>query len=403
MNKLGLWGLSIALAFLAGSIVTGTVVFADEAITKLQKQCAKEPKNPQKLKPECELLALFFGLQTQVDDLEERVTALENPPPPPPPPEPPIEIKFFIDDLQVLSFSGAQVVHLVLFDPDIADTDETETEPVVGIKGGTLRMVQGTDGRWHAYFAHRANALIADSGVAVPGTGFDFGVFCSSASGVVLGPTIDVTATEGFAIQDPALVTNEINGNPDGAPLTNLCSNPNPTETPNDIMAVLNGVVDITQNFPSAELDGQIGIRKGFWPFIQLFSFTAGEPSSLSYSKAGGAIVVPFGFLGPSEGFDVSIVAGSNVPGCQDTNQCFIPFSVSINVGDTILWSNDDTAAHTVTSGDPADAASLGALFDSSLILPGDTFSVNFAGFAPDQYDYFCLVHPWMTGEVIVT
>ena len=44
-----------------------------------------------------------------------------------------------------------------------------------------------------------------------------------------------------------------------------------------------------------------------------------------------------------------------------------IPASVTINVGDTVEWTNSDTAAHTVTGGLPADGPS--GVFDSSLSL----------------------------------
>ncbi len=93
----------------------------------------------------------------------------------------------------------------------------------------------------------------------------------------------------------------------------------------------------------------------------------------------------------------ISVPAGSSAPGCDETNECFIPADVSINVGETVTWSNDDSAAHTVTSGVPGAADDV---FDSSLFMAGTTFSHTFdeAG----EYDYFCLVHPWMTGKVQV-
>ena len=95
----------------------------------------------------------------------------------------------------------------------------------------------------------------------------------------------------------------------------------------------------------------------------------------------------------------ISVPEGSGVPGCDETNQCFIPADVTINVGETITWSNDDTAAHTVTSG-TVGSDDVGSNFDSSLFMAGTTFSHTFdeAG----EFDYFCMVHPWMTGKVQV-
>ena len=386
MNKLGIWG--IAVAFIVGVIVSGSVAFAPPG---------------QQGTPFQELWDAIFGLQTQVDDLDKRIKALETPPSPPPPPGPRVFV--FVDGEAVVKFGAAQIVHVVVDDPNIDDTDEAKGEPDVTVNENLIRMVQGVDGKWHAFFADRFNALIADSGVTVPGTGMDFGVFCSQNSGLVLGPAIDVTTTEGFAIQDPALVTNEVDGNPTGTPLTNVCSDPVPTTTPNDFMAVLNGVVDINPNLPSEELDGQIGIRKGFWPFIQLLSFSVDDLVNVEYNVGGGTKTVNLVFVSlplpePPE-HDVLIPAGTSVPGCQETNECYVPSSISINEGDTIIWFNDDIAVHTVTSGTPADGPD--GLFDSSLILAGESFSVSFEGFESGQYDYFCMVHPWMTGEVLVT
>jgi len=95
---------------------------------------------------------------------------------------------------------------------------------------------------------------------------------------------------------------------------------------------------------------------------------------------------------------EVSIPSGSSVPGCEETNECFIPAEVTISVGGTVTWTNDDTAAHTVTSGTATDGPD--GIFDSSIFMAGKTFEHTFdeAG----EYDYFCIVHPWMTGKVVV-
>ena len=86
---------------------------------------------------------------------------------------------------------------------------------------------------------------------------------------------------------------------------------------------------------------------------------------------------------------------------CVAENSCFSPSEVTVDVGGEVTWSNDDTAAHTVTSGDlSADPDNVGADFDSSLFMAGKTFSHKFD--AAGEYPYFCMVHPWMVGKVIV-
>jgi len=193
-----------------------------------------------------------------------------------------------VDGEIVFSFAGAQVVWVVINDPDLDDTDDAQGEPDVEVNGNKLRMAQGVDGKWYGFIADIDNALIADSGVAEPGTGADFGVFCSKDSSGVLGESFSTIKTQGFAIQDPALVTNAIDGNPDATPLTNLCTDPIPNATPNDFMAVLNGVVELSS--PSGGKVGQIGIRDGFWPFIQLYDFVPTGDVIIQYIKAGSVI-----------------------------------------------------------------------------------------------------------------
>ena len=94
----------------------------------------------------------------------------------------------------------------------------------------------------------------------------------------------------------------------------------------------------------------------------------------------------------------VDIPSGTAVPGCEETDECYLPPSVTINAGDTVEWINSDTAAHTVTGGSPAEGPS--GVFDSSLILGGAIYSNTFndAG----NFKYFCMVHPWMVGNVQV-
>lgn len=94
----------------------------------------------------------------------------------------------------------------------------------------------------------------------------------------------------------------------------------------------------------------------------------------------------------------VEIPVGTSVPGCEETNACYSPADITIKAGDTVEWVNVDTAAHTVTGGNPADGPS--GIFDSSLVMANANYAFTFdkAG----SYDYFCMVHPWMVGSVTV-
>lgn len=72
---------------------------------------------------------------------------------------------------------------------------------------------------------------------------------------------------------------------------------------------------------------------------------------------------------------------------------------IEVRVLDYVRWENADTAAHTVTSGTPEEGPD--GIFDSSLFAPGKDFQYQFT--IGGNFDYFCMVHPWMTGVVIVT
>ena len=70
--------------------------------------------------------------------------------------------------------------------------------------------------------------------------------------------------------------------------------------------------------------------------------------------------------------------------------------TVVIGVNNTVVWTNKDIAAHTVVN------ASAPVAFGSatSLIPAGQTWAFTFTG--PGTYSYFCSLHPYMKGTVIV-
>ena len=96
---------------------------------------------------------------------------------------------------------------------------------------------------------------------------------------------------------------------------------------------------------------------------------------------------------------DVHNAVGSSTPGCETTNSCFEPYETIIDVGGEVTWHNEDTAAHTVTSGDIKGEGPDGK-FDSSLLGPDKTFFFKFE--EAGTFKYFCMVHPWMEGIVTV-
>ena len=94
----------------------------------------------------------------------------------------------------------------------------------------------------------------------------------------------------------------------------------------------------------------------------------------------------------------VVIPAGVGVPGCEETSECYLPSSLTIGTGTTVTWENIDTAAHLATSGTPAGGPD--GVFDSGMIMAGGTFEHEFID--SGEFQYYCIVHPWMVGTVTV-
>ncbi|MGY5144641.1 MAG: cupredoxin domain-containing protein [Candidatus Nitrosopumilus sp. bin_32a] len=94
----------------------------------------------------------------------------------------------------------------------------------------------------------------------------------------------------------------------------------------------------------------------------------------------------------------VSIPKGTSVTGCEEVDKCYDPSSLIIFKGTEIIWKNDDTSAHTVSSGDIVNGPD--KKFDSGLIKSGKTFTHKFD--ESGKYTYFCMIHPWANGSVTV-
>jgi aldose sugar dehydrogenase len=80
-------------------------------------------------------------------------------------------------------------------------------------------------------------------------------------------------------------------------------------------------------------------------------------------------------------------------------DKSYSPNPITIEEGQTITWYNGDTISHTVTSGQDNDNDA-GEDFDSNAIIPNQYFSFTFDD--SGEYQYYCIYHPSMVGEVIV-
>ena len=180
------------------------------------------------------------------------------------------------------TFAGSMVVEVVVRDPDIRSTGKPAGEPSVTVDGEPLRMVQGTDGSWYAYFADIGAAMAADGAAREAGRGMDFGVFCApSTAEQVLGAS--------FADADGVAVARAVGGGTQGGAVQ-------PGECDGQAGGeLLNGVVRRAPRVSNAgggggggEVPpGQIGIDPGAWPVVQLYSLSGSV--DVEYERAGGA------------------------------------------------------------------------------------------------------------------
>lgn len=76
----------------------------------------------------------------------------------------------------------------------------------------------------------------------------------------------------------------------------------------------------------------------------------------------------------------------------QIVNFAFAPASITVAVGASVAWTNNDSVAHTVTADDKS--------FDSGNLDRGKTFSFTFT--KAGTYTYHCAIHPNMKGAIVV-
>jgi plastocyanin len=89
---------------------------------------------------------------------------------------------------------------------------------------------------------------------------------------------------------------------------------------------------------------------------------------------------------------DTAVQAGAQSAAIQIDNFHYTPPSLVVEPGTTVTWTNADDSPHTVREKD--------GKFKSAALDTDDTFSQTFA--APGEYEYFCSIHPYMTGKIVV-
>ena len=84
--------------------------------------------------------------------------------------------------------------------------------------------------------------------------------------------------------------------------------------------------------------------------------------------------------------------AAANSATVRIDNFNFTPPTLVVALGTTVTWTNADDSPHTVREKD--------GKFKSAALDTDDSFSQTFT--APGEYDYFCSIHPYMAGKIVV-
>jgi len=96
------------------------------------------------------------------------------------------------------------------------------------------------------------------------------------------------------------------------------------------------------------------------------------------------------GTKGETEAQEPAEEAGEEIIDVEIRDFTYIPDTLTVEVGQTVRWTNYDTDVHNV----------VGEGIESDTLNEGDTFTFTFK--EEGTYDYICIFHPWMEGSVIV-
>ena len=104
------------------------------------------------------------------------------------------------------------------------------------------------------------------------------------------------------------------------------------------------------------------------------------------------------GTAGGGGGPTINILEGAAVQGSPD----YDPDPLTASAGAEVTVVNQDTVPHTATSGTGPQDPQSGQLFDTSIINAGESATISLAQAKPGQQDFYCMIHPYMTGKITV-
>lgn len=96
---------------------------------------------------------------------------------------------------------------------------------------------------------------------------------------------------------------------------------------------------------------------------------------------------------------EITIPSGAS---SEDLLITFYPEILPFDPRDTISWKNEDSTVHSVTSGIPAHPDYSGLFFKTGDILSAESAEIGTDNLTNFAYYYFCQIHPWMTGKLVL-
>jgi plastocyanin len=129
---------------------------------------------------------------------------------------------------------------------------------------------------------------------------------------------------------------------------------------------------------PSGEIKGEGGETGGATTVAG-----AGQQAGANTTQKNQTTVIP------ANSVIISILEGASVQG----NPSFDPDTAEASINQTVAWKNEDSTAHTATSG---------KLFDSGIINPGDSYSIAAKKIGAGEHSYSCTIHPYMKGKIVI-
>ena len=96
----------------------------------------------------------------------------------------------------------------------------------------------------------------------------------------------------------------------------------------------------------------------------------------------------------------IDIISGAS---SQDQIDNFVPklVNIQLSIDNITTWTNSDDTAHTVSTVHRTEDSYSGEFGSIGVIKPGEIYEFLFT--EPQEIDYHCIPHPWMTGKIIVT